>query len=280
MRFIRLYSILMVLVVSLSTMSCETGLKSISVPSHIYFPQTGNLNVVPLLGESIYTLKVYKSGLPENGGASVSVNVDKGEADNFINKNPDYQLLPDEFYSLLSSRVEFSKGEESKPIDIQFKGISPTFVEANYVLPLRLQNTTGGAELIENKSLLYIVVTRYRNPYEGEYRIYGTATRENGTTAKIETETTALSTASNTIKVQGAENSMKLHLTIENGNVTITGAPGSEDFQIKNTEGKASTYTGTFDPNYQRDNGTFQLYYSYVVEEKVVNVAAEMKFWL
>jgi hypothetical protein len=72
---------------------------------------------------------------------------------------------------------------------------------------------------------------------------------------------------------------MNLLLTIQRNNVAISGASGSENYNIKNTDGKSSAYVGTFDPVTQSNRGTFTLFYSYTLNGQQMNAEVELKFW-
>ncbi|WP_158712917.1 hypothetical protein [Parabacteroides pacaensis] len=41
-----------------------------------------------------------------------------------------------------------------------------------------------------------------------------------------------------------------------------------------------STYTGSFDENYQRNEGVFELNYTYIKDGIAYKVEEEIKFWL
>lgn len=280
MRYFNRYIKFIVVVLATGVISCETGLSTISVPARIYLPQAEQMEIIPLLGESAYALQVYKSGINQDASASVTASVDVAESGAFIEAHPEFSLLPEHHYSLPSAQISFGKGEESKPLIIRFHRIDESLSDTSYVLPVRLQDVTGGAELAENKRLVFLTVKRFRNPYEGPYRIYGSAIPQNGISRKIEMVANAYSVSPDAVTIQGPEDNMKLQLTVSDGKVLISAAPGSEDYRIQHTPGTESTYSGKFDTDYQRNTGRFILHYSYTLNEQVVNVVAEMNFWL
>jgi hypothetical protein len=97
---------------------------------------------------------------------------------------------------------------------------------------------------------------------------------------KIDEVITSTSIDANTIKVKGPVSGINLLLTVQNGEVLVKGAPGSEAFNVQNTAGKKSTYTGTFNEVYQRNKGTYMLYYTYTSSGNLMEVTEELKFWL
>lgn len=275
-----IYFILLLLV---SFPSCKKGLDNIAVDSTIYLPQSGLNTQTVLLGESIYELGVYKAGVNQaNASVTVDLKIDKDTLNAFLLLNPGYTLLPEAYYSIVSPSVVILKDQDRAFYKIHLKGIDESFVSKNYVLPVRIESVSPSVSILNTKSTVFLNFSNYRNAYECKYKSYGKITLEGQVDplSVINEQIVATTISANTISVKGAENNMVLYLTVNDNSVIITGAPGFESYNIKNTVGTTSTYTGEFNPTYQVNKGVFKLFYSYMLTGQQKNVEVELKFWL
>ncbi len=263
--------------------SCEKGIDSVDYPSTVYLPQSGNTTQTALLGESVFNLGVYHAGLNQPKSLSVTLAIDQAAAASFIAQNTDYEILPASYYSLPQSTVSLGKGEERAYFPIQLKNIDTGFTNRKYFLPISITSVDPEVTISDSEKLAILQFTRFRNVYEAKYKAYG-QTVLSGTTdtnlAKIDEVITSTSVDANTIQVKGAIAGMSLLLKVQNGQVQITGAAGSEAFNIANTSGKTSVYTGNFSDVYQCNTGTYKLYYTYTVSGQTMDASVELKFWL
>jgi len=262
--------------------SCEKGMETVDYKSTVYIPQSGATLQTALLGESVYQLGIYHAGLNQpNKSVSVTLGLDEAAGANFIAQNAGYEILPSSYYSLSNSPVKIDN--ERAFYKINLKGIDVNFTGKKYILPISIQSVDKDVEVSEAEKTAILQFTRFRNVYEAEYKAYGQTVLA-GTTdtekSKIDEVLTSTSVDANTIQIKGATTGMNLLLKVQNGNVEITGAPGSEAFNISNTSGKTSTYTGQFNEVYQCNTGTYTLYYTYTVSGKQMNASEELKFWL
>jgi len=281
MKLTHLYKRMLVLALAAGTsLSCEDAQTDIFVPANIYFPKSGNVEIVPLAGESVYDFAVYKSGINQSGSVKAVVEVDKSLGNSFIASNPGYSILPDQNYSLASGEISIGEGEERGMVKINFKGIGSAALNGNFVLPLQIKSVNGNASVLESKKTAYLLIKRFRNAFEGDYRIEGVKEATGVSPVKIQSVSRATTVDASTIRIPGAESDMIIDLKIEGNTVSITPAPGSEKYEIRNTPGKNSTWAGEFDASYQRNKGTFKLFYTYVLNGREFNVTKEVKFWL
>ncbi len=262
--------------------SCESGLDLVEVESKVYLTRSGAVALTPLLGESVYELGVYRSGINQKSKVTVDVQADPSVAGDFLRDNAGYQLLPEMYYTIPGNNVEFGAADERKPFKIYLRNIDEAFTGRKFVLPVKIRSVSGSADILETKNTVFLTFSRYRNVFEGTYKAYGRVYQAGSSSpeARIDEEVKASSVTANTVLVNGAEGAMKIHLTVQNGEVVVTGAPGSEAFKVRNTGGKPNTYTGTFNPAYQANEGTFTLNYTYTSGGKEKEASVELKFWL
>ncbi|MDP4206954.1 MAG: DUF1735 domain-containing protein [Bacteroidota bacterium] len=283
----KIHSIYLLILAVFSFSSCENGIDTIKVDSTVYLPQSGlSVQTVPL-GESDFALGVYKAGLnPTNPTVTVKLDVDQAAGEDFIANNPGYEILPESYYSLPSQTVVIPKGQEREYFNIHLKGIDESFVNEKYILPISIQSVDANAQINDDKKVAILQFSRFRNNYEASYKAYGTAVLS-GTTSdgqilldEVDLAAAVTSVDANTIKIKGALNDMFLNLSVQNGQVQVTGAPGSEKYNIRATAGKTSTYTGAYDSTYKCNKGVYQLYYTYTSAGIDMDVAVQYKFWL
>ncbi|MGD9557644.1 MAG: DUF1735 domain-containing protein [Mangrovibacterium sp.] len=278
----KLYSIF-ALVLVLMLFSCEKGTDLIDYDSTVYLPQYGLSNQTVLLGESVFELAVYKAGInQEHAAVTVTMQVDQAAFDTFRASNPEYSLLPERYYSIESMTVAISKDQEKAPFRIQLKGVDESFTGKKYILPVSIAGVSPSVNLLESQQTVFLSFSSYRNVYESAYKAYGKVTPlgSEEVSIKVDEEVSAATVSANTISVKGAENNMDLLLTVKDSEVLISGTSGSANFQIRNTAGKTSTYSGTFDPVQQCNRGTFLLFYTYTVGGQDMNAEVELRFLL
>ncbi len=268
----------------LSFSSCEKGIDLIEQDSTVYLPQSGATVQTALLGESVFNLGVYHAGLNQsNQNVTVTLGIDQAEASTFIAQNAGYEILPSNFYSLPAQTVTIGKGQDRQYYQIQLKNIDESFIDKKYILPLSIQSVDPNVSISATKKLAMLQFVKFRNVYETKYKAYG-QTVLSGTAdtdkLKIDEMLTSSSVNATTIKVKGAVTGLNLLLTVNNGQVQITGAVGSEAFAVSNTAGKTSTYVGEFSKLYQCNTGKFMLYYTYTSGGKQMDATVELKTWL
>ena len=303
-----------VIILSLGFSSCEKGIDYVEYPSTIYFPQSG-LNEVNLLwGESTYDLAVYRAGINQsNRSFEVSIAYDQAGGEDFIidstnyeltvkgetmlfkdyPQNMRYKLLPSDYYSLPAEKTSIGKDDERGFYTLHFNKVSEAFSGALYILPLKIESVTPHAEVLAEKNSVILHLADYRNVYGGPYRALGKVTSpSDNNELKIDTYYDAKSLGQNTVTIPGPINGMKVNLSINNSEVTVSGAEDSEHYNIKGVAGK-NTYQGEFSEKYQRNRGDFNLVYTYetqkeikqddgtkVMQTWVYTVEATLKFWL
>ena len=304
----------MILALSLGFSSCEKGIDYVEYPSTIYFPQSG-LNEVNLLwGESTYDLAVYRAGINQNNrNFEVSIAYDQAGGEAFVSDSTNYELkvdgktvlfkdypqsmryklLPAEYYNLPAEKVSIGKDDERGFCKLQFNKVNEAFDEARYILPLKIESVTPDAEVLAEKSSVILHLANYRNVYGGPYRALGKASSPNDNNElKIDTYYDAKSLGQNTVTIPGPINGMQVNLSVNNGEVTVSAAEGSEHYNIKGVAG-TNTYQGEFSEKYQRNKGDFNLGYTYEIQKEikqddgtaipetwVYTVEATLKFWL
>ena len=137
-------------------------------------------------------------------------------------------------------------------------GSIETFTSKKYILPISIKGVDNNAIIDTTRKVALLQFTRFRNVYEAKYKAYGQAIRS-GTPdtdlLKVDEVITSTSIDANTIQVKGAVTGLNLLLKVQSGQVQISGATGSEAFNVINTSGKTSTYTGTFNDVYQCNEG-------------------------
>lgn len=279
----KIHSIYLILLSFVLFASCEKGIETVEVDSTVYLPLSGLSAQTALLGESIYELGVYKAGVNQkNAGVTVNLKIDQDAFNEFFALNPGYELLPETYYSIASSSVVIPKDKERESYKIHLKGIDESFVDKKYILPVSIESVSPSVEILEEQNTVLLNFSRYRNAYECLYKAFGKITLTDGenATATIDEQVSTTTVSANTIRVKGAESNLNLLLTVHDNEVIINGAPGSESYNVKNTEGKNSTYTGNFDPTYQANKGTFKLFYTYTLNGQEKNAEVELKFWL
>ncbi len=263
--------------------SCEKGLESIETESTIYLPLSGVTSQTALLGESTFNLGVYNAGINQSGSnITVNMKVDPDALAELQQTSSTYTLLPESYYSIESTEIVIGREDVSKTLQIKLKGIDETFVDKNYVLPISIESVSPEVTVLEDQKTALLNFTRFRNNYECKYRSKGSVfvSGNDDVNKRIDEEIEAISVSANSIEVKGAETNMKLILTVNGEQVTVSGGNGSASYQIQNTEGKTSTYTGSFDSTQQFNMGTFNLYYTYIKYGQEMNVEVELKAWL
>lgn len=278
------HSIYLILLLSILFTSCQKGIDTVEVDSKIYLPMSGLSTQTALLGNSEFTLGVYKAGINQkDASVTVTLGIDQASGDKFIAANPGYEILPSAFYALPEQTVLIGKGSEREFYHINLKGIDETFTSKKYILPISIKGVDNNAIIDTTRKVALLQFARFRNVYEAKYKAYGQAVLS-GTSdtdlLKVDEVITSTSVNANTIQVKGAVSGLNLLLTVQNGQVQITGATGSEAFNVQNTTGKASAYVGEFNEVYQSNKGTYTLYYSYTVSGKRMDASTELKFWL
>lgn len=263
--------------------SCEKGIDTIESESTVYIPNSGFSAQTVLLGESIFELGVYKAGInPKEGDITVTLKVDQDALTTFQASNPGYEILPEAYYSIESVNVVIAKDKESETCKIHLKGIDNSFISKNYILPISIASISPSVNILEESQTALLYFSKYRNAYECKYKAFGQVSPAGDelTSTAIDEVVSATTVSENSIKVKGAENNLYLNLTVLENGVTISSAAGSEAYNVTNTEGKTSTYTGVFDPVYQGNKGTFVLYYSYTKNGLQMDAEVELNFWL
>lgn len=274
--------IAILLLLCLSFASCEKGIEQIEMDSKVYLPASGLYEQPVLLGESVFELGVYKSGINQaNASVTVQLNVDEAALMAYKATNAKCELLPEKYYHIDSYTVTIAEGKEREAFKVNLHGIDENFVGKNYILPLSITSVSPSVEILEGKKTVLVSFNRFRNAWECKYRAVGTVTPAGAEKATIRIdevmETTTMSV--NSIQLQGPENNMDVLLTVLNDKVLVSSGAKSEKFQIKNTEGKTSTYVGSFDPVCQSFRGVFRLYYSYTINGQEMNVEVTLNFW-
>lgn len=278
------YSIYFIAFISLLFFSsCEKGIDTIEFESTVYLPNAGLSAQTVLLGESIFELGVYRAGINQTeGDITVTLKVDQAAFSTFQASNPGYEILPESYYSIESTSVIIAEDKECETCKIHLKGIDDKFISKNYILPISIASITPSVSTLEEGQTAFLYFSKYRNAYECKYKAFG-ATSPAGdktTSTTIDEVVTATTATVNSIKVKGAESNLYLNLTILDSGVAITGATGSEAYNVVNTAGKTSTYTGEFDRVYQGNKGKFILYYSYTKNGLQMDAEVELNFWL
>ncbi len=277
-------SICMILLSAFWIVSCESGLDTISADSIVYLAQSGSSEQTVLLGDSEFELGIIKSGINQNNATVlVTLGIDEPAGSEFMVKNAGYELLPSNYYTLPEQSVSIGTHEERGFYRIKLKGIDETFTNKKYFLPISIKNSDNGVKILDAKKVAILQFPRFRNVFEAKYKAYGQAVLS-GTpdTDKLRVDEVITSSSVNTgtIQVKGIVSGLNLLLTVNNGQVQITGATGSESFAVSNTAGKTSTYAGEFSKVYQCNTGTFMLYYTYTSAGKQMDASVELKFWL
>jgi hypothetical protein len=257
---------------------------SVEQESTVYLPQSGATTQTALLGESVFGLGVYHAGINQsNKSLNVTLGIDEAAGADFIAQNAGYEILPSNYYSLPESVVKINKGEERGMYQIKLKSIDENFTDKKYFLPISIKSVDPEVAVSETEKLAILQFIRFRNVYEAKYKAFGQAVLSGSTNTdlqKVDEVVTGTSVDANTIKVNGAVSGLTLLLKVQNGQVQISGAIGSEAFNVTNTSGKTSTYTGSFNETYQCNTGTYTLYYSYTSSGKQMDASVELKFWL
>lgn len=278
------YSLYFVALISILLFSsCEKGIDTIEAESVVYIPNAGLSAQTVLLGESIFELGVYKAGINQKeGDITVTLQIDTEAFAEFQENNPGYEMLPESHYSIESSNVVITKGQERETCKIHLKGVNETFVNKKYILPISIKSISPSVTILEENKTVLLYFSNYRNAYDCKYKAYGQVapSGDNLASTAVDEVLEATTVSANSIKIKGAENNQYLILTVLDNEVKISGAAGSEAFNVKNTEGKTSTYTGVFEPVYQSNKGTFVLYYTYTKNGQEMNAEVKLNFWL
>lgn len=270
---------ILLLILCIFNASCEKGLDLVEYPANIYLPQSGISEHTLLLGESTYSLGVYKSGINSAKSSTVVMGIDQEAFDKLVLSNPSYEMLPAEYYTLVSPEVRFSDGQERGFYDIRFRNVSESFVDKNYILPIRIVSVSDGASIDPEKSTAILHFKRYRNQYEGEFYALGSAynAADPAENKKVDLRMEARSVNANTLVIPGPEANMSLYLTIVDSKLVVSAAPGSEHFMVQDN---SSTINGEFDPVYQRFRGNLELKYKYMHNSKEMVANVKMTFTL
>lgn len=261
---IKYYIQSLLLLIFLSFVSCEKGMEEVAYDGRVYIPQAGISEVVPLLGESTYKLGIYKSGINDNRDPKVTLEVDPALLEEFLIANPEYEMLPEQYYSIPNKEVRFSGDESTVFMDIQLKNIGADYLDKHYILPVRIVKVSDGVELVSDRSSVLLQFHRYRSIYEGEFEALGQSypVEQPEERKKIDQTITALTVSENVVSIPGAETGMTLHLDISGNAITVLAAPGSEHFNIVDD---SSSITGEFNETYQRFRGDMHLRYKYTM---------------
>lgn len=276
------YFILLLLSVFL-IISCKKGLDQITIESKVYLPLSGLSTQTPLLGESIYELGVYKSGVNQkNAKVTVTLKVDQNAFNEFLDANPGYELLPETYYTIPSETVTIEKGEDIGFFKIHLRGINETFANKNYILPVSIATVSPNVEIVDEKRIALLNFPNYRNAFECKYKAFGkiSPTDDRSALDIVDEIVGATSLSANTIWVHGGENNLNLNLTVKKNEVLIQSTPDLSEYNITNTVGKTSTYTGSFDPIHQMNKGIFKLYYTFIQDGIQMEAEIELQFWL
>lgn len=277
------YRFLKALLLLSALTSCEKGEDMIDVAHTVYIPNSGLSTQTALLGESVFKLGVYKSGIRQKEApVTVSLVVDQDAFTSFVAANPGYELLPAANYNIPSGDVIIGEGLEREDLNIRLTNITEnTFTGKKYVLPVSIKAVSPVVKINEEKKIAFLYFSRFRNAYESKYKAYGEVTSDAGAITKIDEVQTPVSVSANSLDVPGPVSGMKLRLTVLNNKVVVAGAPGSEAYTIQNNPAKGeSTYIGSFDPTYQAYKGAFKLFYSYTLGGKLQQVAVDLSFTL
>ncbi|GAA5219397.1 DUF1735 domain-containing protein [Membranihabitans marinus] len=275
--------LLFILILSGVGIGCEKGIDLIEVEGKVYLPNAGVSEYSPLLGESTYQLGVYRSGINQKiGDLSINLDVNESLLEDFLGENPGFQMLPEDFYTIPTKELVLNEGEERVMFDILLKNIDSTFPDTNYVLPVSIKEVDPVVEIIETQRDAFLIMKRFRNQYEGLYKIKGTELSvESNVVSAIDVVKNAISVDDKSIRIDGLTNGVNLIVKInDDGVVDITPGLGSEDLGIVNTPDKKSTYSGQFSAEYQRSMGVLKLYYTYTINDKEINAEIELKSWL
>lgn len=281
------YRCLLLAFLLLLTLSCDQDLEMNSVKTTTYLPQYGLTTHSLLIGNSLFRLELYKAGFLESPGVTAQIQVDVTAFNRFKQDNPsysDYVLLPSMYYSIENMKVTIPKGSYSKPLIISLKNIDESYINKKYILPISIKSVSGG-QLNESKSVAFLHFNHYRNVYDGTYLATGTCVGVFGDRLGMYTNkklvTVGPKSVTTTIGNYSTSTSNMLLTVLENGQVSIQSAPGSEHREVQNDPVKMSTYSGDFDTFYQRNKGVFKLYYRYTDEMgERFSVEEELKFWL
>ncbi len=279
-NFLFIYALVIFMGVQIS---CEKGLDLIEVDSTVYIPQSGISEHPLLLGESFLNLGIYHAGVNQkSGNLEVTMGVDQSAMEDFLANHPDFELLPDSYFDLPENKVSISAGEERGFFPVHIKNIGTDFVDKNYVLPISIQNVAPEVDVLEDQKTSFLTFSRYRNIYEGNYKAFGAVSEdsENATIDKIDEVIFAETAGPQSIRINSLFKSGDVILTVKGNQVEIKEAPGSEGLEITNQAGKSSTFTGAFDPVYQRANGTFDLSFTYEANGERINVQVQLDFWM
>ncbi|MBY5959382.1 DUF1735 domain-containing protein [Membranicola marinus] len=271
------------LIVMCTQMSCEKGLDLIEVDSTVYIPQYGISEHPLLLGESFLNLGVYQAGVNQKAGnLEVTMDVDPSALEDFLADHPDFEMLPENYFDLAENKVVIPSGDERGFLPVHIKNIGTDFVDKNYVLPISIQDVSPEVDVLEDQKTAFLTFPRYRNMYEGNYKAFGTVSEETGnaTVDKIDKVIFAETAGPQSIRINSLIKSGDVILTVKGTEVEVAEAPGSESLEISNQAGKSSTFTGAFDPVYQRANGTFDLYFTYETNGEKNNVQVQLDFWM
>lgn len=279
-----IHSIYLILLSAICMVSCESGLDSISVDSTVYLPQSGLTTQTVLIGDSEFALGVTKTGINQNNAAvTATLGIDELAGSDFIAKNAGYELLPSSFYTLPDQTVSIGKNDERGFYRIKLKGIDETFTNKKYFLPISIKSTDNDVKILDTKKVAIIQFARFRNVYESSYKAYGINVLAGTTDTEkliIDEVLTSTSVNANSIQVKGPVSGLNILISVQNNQVQVSGAVGSEAYTVQATAGKTSTYTGTFNDTYQANTGTFMLYYTYTTGGKQKDVSVELKSWL
>lgn len=255
---------------------CERGLDYISYDSKVYFPTSGILEIQPLLGESIYELTVYKSGINDGQTATVDLFVDEAAFTEYQATQRDAEHMPANMVSIEPLQVTFDKDEIEKSVFIHFKGIDEGFVGKHYILPLTLRSGQNGL-LVEGKKTTLIKLIRYRNQYQGDFKGLGAfhlSDSEDGK-EKIDYSIQTKTIAANIFELPSHVNNLNLWVEVNGTEITVKEAGGTNQFMVQD---HGSRLTGSFNQTYQRFIGSFDLSFSYESGGKAYRADITYKF--
>jgi len=272
----KLFKITIAAAICFMAAACENGTDLVEIDNTIYFPASGYSERSALLGESTMYVAVYKAGVDHSPAIDVTVNVDAAAFEEFKASDPQYaglDILPEEFYTLESTSVTIPEDSYMAYFKMRLRNIDVGFSGSNYVLPLSIGSVSKGV-VNADKSTAFIHLGNYTNMYAGVYKAKGGSVADSGIETSVDSEKTLTALGTNSVTTWVASDTGKSMVLVFNddGSVSVSGAVGMEQFGIANDPSTPSTFTGGFDPAYQRFKGTVTLNYTYRVSQTVADV--------
>jgi len=257
-------------------MSCSKGVDSIEYGSKVYLPLSGVVEVQPLLGESVYELTVYKSGINSKGQIDVSLFVDSDAYAQYLLSNSGALLLPESMYSIEPVNFTFGPDELEKKAYIHFKQVDEEFIAKNYILPISLR-VGQPQQILEEKKTVLMTLKKYRNPYQGKLKASGKYyLKYNETeTEKIDYALQAETVTANIFQIPSHVNDMMLWIEVVGDELLVKESGNTNRFRIQD---KGSHIRGDFDLKHQRFYGVFDLSFSYEFDSRIYEAEIELNF--